>query len=228
MSHDKKHASTELFSSAGSRKTRAHTPVDHRAGGPPIPVVRADRAPAAIAASETLVELLAKEADVRAAAIFVSRHERRVATFLWLGGHGDFAKLQHAWDEHHLEREHREAVEKRDLSMCRVIATAGDATLTPGSHTVLALERLDLSGPKAAEGLNVIERTRPDGFVGAAVFADDDQTHSYLMHRWEHKENVAAFRGSAVANKALGPAGQTGDAYELYELVRTFGPTGPA
>jgi len=237
MSDHKKHARNELFSSEGSRKTRAHTPVDHRAGGPSVPVhasaaqwtaidlvhVRADRAPAAVAASETLVELFAKEAPVQAAAIFVSHHQRRVATFVWLSGHGDFAKMQHAWDAHHLEREHREAVEKRDLSLNRVIGTAGDPTITPGSHTVLAIERLALSGAKAAEALRVIEQTRPDGFVGAAVFGADDGTHCYLMHRWQHKENVAAFRDSAEAVRAIGPVGPTGDAYELYELIRTFG-----
>ncbi|HME81010.1 MAG TPA: hypothetical protein VKF82_02925 [Candidatus Eremiobacteraceae bacterium] len=236
--HHKKHAHSELFSSAGSRKTRAHTPVDHRSGGPSVPVVagptqwtavdlvhvRADRAPSAVAASETLVELLGKEVTVQAAAVFVSRHERRVATLVWLSGHGDYAKLQHAWDAHHLEREHREAVEKRDLSLCRVIATTGDATITPGSHTLLALEKLELSGAKAAEALNLIERTRPAGFVGAAVLGADDGMHSYVMHRWEHKEDLAAFRGSAAALEAIGPIGQTGDPNELYETVRTFGP----
>ncbi len=220
------------------RKTRAHTPVDHRAGGPPLALragatewtavelihVRSNRAPAAVAASETLIELLGKEVDVQAAAIFVSRHERRVATFVWLTGHTAYAKLQHAWDKHHLEREHREAVEKRDLSLCRVAAIAGDPTIEPGSHTVLAIERLGLSASRAAEALNDIARSHPPGFVGAAVFGADDGTHSYLMHRWEHKESLAAFRESAAAAQALGPVGETGDAFELYQPVRTFGP----
>jgi len=220
-----------------SRKTRAHTPVDHRAGGPPLVLragptewtavelihVRSDRADAAIAASETLIELLGKEVNVQAAAIFVSRHKRRVATFVWITGHDAYAKLQHAWDEHHLEREHREAVEKRDLSLCRVTAIAGDPTITPGSHTVLAIERLNLSASRAAEVLTLIEKTRPDGFVGAALFVMDDGLRSYLMHRWDHKESLTAFRESAAAMQTIGPVGQTGDPYELYEPVRTFG-----
>ena len=238
MSSRKKPTRTELFSRMGSRKTRAHTPVDHRAGGPPLALragatqwiavelihVRRNRAPAAIAASETLVELLGKEVVVQAAAIFASRHQRRVATLVWLTGHEAYAKLQHAWDEHHLEREHREAVEKRDLSLCRVTAIAGDPTIQPGSHTVLAIERLSLSASRAAEVLTVIERLRPVGFVGAAVFAENDEVHSYLMHRWEHKESLAAFRQSTAATQTIGPVGQTGDPFELYELVRTFGP----
>src|ERR1700687_554260 len=198
-----------------SRKTRAHTPVDHRAGGPPLTLhagatewtafelipVRSDRAPAAVAASETLIELLGKEVDVKAAAIFVSRHERRVATFVWLTGHGDYAKLQHAWDEHHLEREHREVVEKRDLSLCRVTGLAGDPTIEPGSHTVWALEKFGRTASRAAEALNVIARSHPPGFVGAAVFGADDGTHSYFMHRWEHKESLVAFRESAAVTQ---------------------------
>lgn len=237
MSDHKKSTHNELFAKSGSRKTRAHTPVDHREGGPPLLVragltqwtavelvhVRSDRAPAAIAATETLVELLGKEVDVQAAAIFVSGHERRVATFVWLPGHDAYAKLRSAWDEHHLEREHREAVEKRDLSICRVYATAGDATIKSGSHTVLAIERLGLAPSKVAEVLKVIETSRPRGFVGAAVFGADDATHTYLMHRWEHKEDLAAFR-SGPAARVIGPPGETGDAYETYKPVRTFGP----
>jgi hypothetical protein len=221
-----------------SRKTRAHTPADHRAGGPPLPLragatewtavelihARSDRAEAAIAASETLIELLGKEVDVKAAAIFVSRHKRRVATFVWLTGHDAYAKLQHAWDAHHLEREHREAVEKRDLSLCRVSAVAGDATIEPGAHTVSAIERLSLSAARADEVLNVIAKSHPVGFVGAAVFGADDGTHSYLLHRWEHKESLAALRESSAATKVIGPVGETGDAFEFYQPVRTFGP----
>jgi hypothetical protein len=239
MSNHKKSTHNELFAKSGARKTRAHTPVDHRTGGPPLAVragatawtavelvhVRADRAPAAIAASETLVELLGKEVDVQAAAIFVSGHERRVATFVWLPGHDAYAKLRSAWDEHHLEREHREAVEKRDLSMCRVYATAGDATIQPGSHSVVAIERLAIAPSKVVEVLNVIEKSRPRGFVGAAIFGADDASHTYLMHRWEHKEELAAFRSGPVT-KTIGPVGQTGDAFEHYKPVRTFGPTG--
>lgn len=221
-----------------SRKTRAHAPVDHREGGPPLALragatewtavvlvhVRGDRAHAAVAASETLIELLAKEISERGAAIFVSRHQRRVATFVWLTGHDAFAKLQHAWDEYHLEREHREAVEKRDLSLCRVSAIAGDPTMKPGSHTVWAIEKLSFNASRAAEVLNIVERSRPPGFVGAAVFGADDGTHSYLVHSWEHKESLAAFRESAAATRAIGPVGQTGDAFEFYQPVRTFGP----
>ena len=220
-----------------SRKTRAHTPVDHRAGGPLLPLragatewtavelihVRSDRSYAAIATSETLIEVLGKEVEVKAAAVLVSRHERRIATFVWLNGHDAYAKLQHAWDAHHLEKQHREAVEKRDLSLCRVSAIAGDPTIAPGSHTVFAIERLSLSASRAANVLSVIERSHPAGFVGAAVFGADDGTHSYFMHRWEHKESLAAFRESAAATQTIGPIGETGDAFEFYQPVRTFG-----
>ncbi len=238
MSNHKHRSHEELYSAAGSRKTRAHTPVDHRAGGPALTLhagptewaavelihVRADRAPAAVAASQTLIELLGREVDVRSAAIFVAKHERRVATFVWLTGHEDYSKLRNAWDEHHLEREHREAVEKRDLSICRVNAVAGDPTIRPGTHTVWAIEKLPLSASRAAEVLTVIERSRPAGFVGAVVFGADDGTHSYFGHRWEHKESVESFRGSAAAVQAIGPAGKTGDAFELYQPVWTFAP----
>lgn len=240
MTKHKKPGHTELFGAQGARKTRAHTPVDHRPGGAALLVragptewtavelvhVQADRAPAAVAASETLVELLGKEVSVPAAAVFVSHHQRRVATFVWLGGHDAFAKLKSAWDEHHLEREHREAVEKRDLSLCRVSAIAGDPSIKPGSHTVCAIEKLAMAPARAAEALNVIQKSRPSGFVGAALFGADDGTHSYLMHRWEHKEDLAAFRQSDAATHAIGPAGQTGDAYETYQPIRTFGTLG--
>jgi hypothetical protein len=186
--------------------------------------VRTDRAHAAVTASETLIEMLAKEISERGAAIFVSRHQRRVATFVWLTGHDAFAKFQHAWDEYHLEREHREAVEKHDLSLCRVSAIAGDPAIKPGSHTVWAIEKLGLNASRAAEVLNIVEKSRPSGFVGAAVFGADDGTHSYFMHRWEHKESLAAFRESAAATRAIGPVGETGDAFEFYQPVRTFGP----
>jgi hypothetical protein len=220
------------------RKTRAHTPVDHRVGGPPLTLradstdwtavelvhVRSDRADAAVSASETLIELLGKEVEVRAAAVFVSRHKRRVATFVWLSGHEAYSKLHNAWDEYHLEREHREAVEKRDLSLCRVTAVAGDPEIGPDSHTVLAIEKLNLAAPKAAELFNVIAKARPAGFVGGAVLGADDGLHSYLIHWWEHKESLAAFRESDAARHVVGAVGQTGDPYELYELMRTFGP----
>jgi hypothetical protein len=222
----------------GSRKTRAHTPVDHRVGGPLLTLragptewtavelvhVRSGRADAAVSASETLIELLGKETDVRAAAVLVSRHKRRVATFVWLSGHEAYAKLRNAWDEYHLEREHREAVEKRDLSLCRITAVAGDPEIRPGSRTVLAIERLHQSASKVVELLNVIEKLRPAGFVGAAVLGADDGLYSYLTHWWEHKDSLAAFRKSDAAQHVVGAVGHTGDPYELYELIRTFGP----
>jgi heme-degrading monooxygenase HmoA len=166
--------------------------------------------------------LLNKEINVQAAAIFVSRHQRRVATFVWLTGHDAYAKLRNAWDEYHLQREHREAVEKRDLSLCRVTAVAGDSTISPGAHTVLAIERLDLSASQAAELLNVIVKLRPAGFVGAALLGTDDGFRSYLVHWWDHKESLAEFRESDAAKRVVGAVGQTGDPYELYELIRTF------
>jgi hypothetical protein len=238
MSSHKEHGHHELYAAEGSRKTRAHTPVDHREGGPALTLhagptewaavelihVRADRAPAAVAASQTLIELLDKEVDMRSAAIFVSKHQRRVASFVWLPGHEAYSKLQHAWDEHHLEREHREAMEKRDLSLCRVSAISGDPTIGPGTHTVWAIEKLALNASRAADILMVIEQSRPTGFVGAVLFSADDGTHSYLAHRWEHKESQEAFRGSPAAIQAIGPAGQTGDAFELYQPVWSFAP----
>lgn len=186
--------------------------------------VRSDRAPAAIAASETLIELLGKEIDVRSAAIFVSQHQRRVATFVWLTGHADYAKLQHAWDAHHLEREHREAVEKRDLSLCRVSAIAGEPTIAQGAHTVWAIEKFGFSAARVAVVLNIIERSRPPGFSGAVLLGADDGTHSYLGHCWEHRESLTAFRESEATTRAIGQPGQTGDAFELYQPVRTFAP----
>jgi hypothetical protein len=107
---------------------------------------------------------------------------------------------------------------------CRVTATAGDPTISPGSRTVLAIEKLALAAAKAAEVLNVLAKSRPSGFVGAGLLGADDGIHSYFIHWWEHKESLAAFRESGAATQVIGPIGRVGDPYELYELIRTSGP----
>jgi hypothetical protein len=186
-----------------------HTAVDHRPGGPPIQFatkvwcaidllhVKTERAPAAVAAYETLIEQArTSAAKAQTSAILQSANDRRVLALVEVSGHDAFKHLQAAWDDHHLFAEHRASAEERVVALYQVISTTGDCTLDPASKSVYAFEQF----PTAPQSLQrIIEGVAAaQGFVGALLFGTDDGTKSFAIYRFEHRPQIEALRPSAV------------------------------
>ena len=131
-----------------------HTATDHHAGGPAIVFapgawwaiavvhVTAERADAAIASYETLVEKArTSAARVHEAAILRSQNHRRVIVLLHLDGHEGFRHIGAAWDDHHLVAQRHDVAESRSLTLYRLAANLGDAAIDPASTDALAFEQ---------------------------------------------------------------------------------------
>lgn len=173
-----------------------HTPVDHRPGGPPIqlPVhtwcaidivhVKSDRVDAGLSAYETLIEQARRTPAMKAksAAILRSADRRRVFVLVEVGGHDGFAHLRSAWDDHHLQAEHRTVAESSTLALYRVISATGECALDPQSKDVYAV---------------ATAQTAAEGFRGALLFASDDATKSFAIYRFEHAAQIEGLRPAA-------------------------------
>jgi hypothetical protein len=211
-----------------------HTSTDHRPGGPIIRFapnawwaievahVAAGRAPAGVATYETLIEKARTSAPkVREAGVLRSHNDRRVIALLELDGHEAFRHLTAAWDDHHLFAERHAVAESRSLALYKVAATAGEAALDPTSTDVCAFEHV-LVGAAHLGTLVVLLAAAP-GFVGASIFGTDDDSASAIVYRFTHNDEIAAFRATPEALRALGPAATTGDTFYPVHAVRTFG-----
>jgi hypothetical protein len=186
-----------------------HTAVEHREGGPPIRFpantwcaidmlhTKTERAPAAVSAYETLIELARKSAAKAGdAAILKSVDERRVVALVEVGGHEALKHLQAAWDDHHLYNEHRASAESRALALYQVIAATGDCTFDAASKSVYAFEQFP-TAPQQVEGILPGLASAP-GFLGAQLFGTDDGTKSLAIYRFEHRPQIEALRSNAV------------------------------
>jgi hypothetical protein len=184
-----------------------HTATDHHAGGPAIVFapgawwaiavvhVTAERADAAIASYETLVEKAqTSAARVREAAILCSHNHRRVIVLLHLDGHEGFRHLCAAWDDHHLVAERRDVAESRSLTLYRLATNLGDAAIDPASTDAVAFEQLSAALGRTDSVTNSIA-TAP-GFRGASVLRSDDDSTSAIIYRFAHIEEVRALRAS--------------------------------
>jgi hypothetical protein len=186
---------------------RHHTATDHRAGGPAIVFappawwaiavvhVTAERADAAIASYETLVEKArTSAARVQEAAILRSQNRRRVIALLHLDGHEGFRHLCAAWDDHHLVAERHDVAESRSLTLYSVAANLGDAALDPASTDAVAFEQL----PAGLERVHAVTSSiaAAPGFRGASTLRSDDDSASAIIYRFAHVEEIEAFRAS--------------------------------
>lgn len=197
-----------------------HTDTDHRAGGPAIvgpqaswwaiDVIRvtAERAPAAIASYETLIEKArTSTANVREAAVLRSHDRRRVIALLQLAGHEAFRHLSAAWDDRHLFAERHAVAESRALALYRLDLNIGEAAIDPASTDAYAFEHL----PVAVERMRAVTGTvaSAPGFRGATVFGADDDRACAFLYRFALVAEIEAFR----ANDTLYPV----------HVARTFG-----
>ncbi len=188
---------------------RHHTPVDHRPGGPPIRLpnnawcvvdvlhVKTERAPAAVAAYETLIEQARTSATkAGSSAILKSVNDHRVVALVEVGGHAALAHMQAAWDDHHLFAEHRASAEARALALYQVISSTGDCTLDPASKSVYAFEHFP-SAPQSLQRI-IAGVAAAQGFLGAQLFGTDDGTKSFTIYRFEHRPQIEALRPNAL------------------------------
>jgi heme-degrading monooxygenase HmoA len=209
---------------------RRHTLVDHRTGGSPITFapgawcavevlhVTADRADATISSYETLVERArASIKGVRAAVLFRSHDYRRVIVLVHLEGHEAFRHLAASWDHHHILNERHAVAESRDLALYSLLGVVGEDIIDPESSDAYAFEHV-LRDVERAGG--VIDAGQ--GSLGAHIFAADDRSASVIVYRFEHAEQIEAFRQTPDAQRALGVRGGTGETFALVHPVRTF------
>ena len=210
-----------------------HTPVDHRTGGPAIAFapgtwcaievahLAADRIDAGVAAYETLIERArSSAAKAHAAVVFRAKNGRRVIALVALDGHERFRHLAAAWDDHHLEAQHRAVAESTSLLLYRLAESAGDALLDPASTDAYAFERVSRA-PAAVRGAIAPLASAP-GFRGVSIFGSDDDVASAIVYRFEHAADVTAFRTSAVAIDILGDVGASAETLDAVHPVKTL------
>jgi hypothetical protein len=184
-----------------------HTATDHHAGGPAIVFapgawwaiavvhVTAERADAAIASYETLVEKArTSAARVHEAAILRSQNHRRVIVLLHLDGHEGFRHLGAAWDDHHLVAQRHDVAESRSLTLYRLAANLGGAAIDPASTDALAFEQFsdDLERMQAVTS----SIAAAPGFRGASTLRSDDDTTAAIIYRFANVDEIGAFRAS--------------------------------
>ncbi len=196
-----------------------HTLTDHRPGGPPVVFspaswwaiaivhVAAERADAALASYETLIEKAHTSAvQASEAAVLVSRNRRRVIALLHLNGHEAFGHLSAAWDAHHLVAERHAAAESSSLALYRLATEIGDAALDPASTDGYAFEHVSLGLERARDVLNPVAEAA--GFRSLSIFGRDDDRACALVYRFEHVEEIEALRA--------------GETFYPVHVVRTF------
>lgn len=179
-----------------------HTPADHRPGGPAITFaggswcavqvahVRPDRLPAEIATNETLIEQARRSnAKAKTAAIFRSHDDRRVITFAEISGHDGFRHLRAAWNEHHLQDEHRAVAQSSTLALYQVSGAEEQIEIDPHTHEVYGFEEFS-QPPKAVSAAA--------GLRGALLFASEDGTHAIALYRFEHTAQLQSARPNAT------------------------------
>jgi hypothetical protein len=211
-----------------------HQPTDHRLGGVPVTFavgawcavdivqVKASRNDAGVSSYETLIEQArTSSARVTVAAVLRSVNERRVIALIEIPGHDAFRHLRSAWDDHHLAAKRHDVAESTALALYRVVASAGAASVDPGSHDGYAFERVAI-GPDRAPAIVAAIKTAP-GFSGALVLAADDGSAMVIVYRFAHMAALDAFRESAAAAQVLGPVGADGESISAVQPVRTFG-----
>ncbi|MGB8965647.1 MAG: hypothetical protein WCB99_08400 [Candidatus Cybelea sp.] len=199
---------------------RHHTPTDHRTGGPAtafaqaswwavtVVHVTAQRAAAALASYETLVEQArASTPKSREAALLESHNRRRVMVLLNLDGHEAFRHLTAAWDEHHLLAERHAVDESHSLELYRVVTTGGEAAIDPASTDAYAFEHVPAI--ERIEAL-IADVVAAPGFRGVVIFANDAGAH-IILYRFANAEAIDTLRATPGADRyAVRP-------------VRTFG-----
>ena len=209
-----------------------HTSVDHRPGGPPAAFARgawcaidivhvtAEREDAAVSTYETLIEKAqTSAAKAQAAAVLRSANHRRVIAIIGLEGHNAFAHLASAWDAHHLYAEHHAVAESVALSLYQVKESAGEVSIDPASHDAYAFERTATDAVQVATLIEPLSAAA--GFRGALVLGGDTGGAA-IVYRFEHAEEIDAFRTGAAARKVLGAEGSSGDTEFAVQPVKSF------
>jgi hypothetical protein len=210
-----------------------HTPVDHHPGGPPIEFtvgawcaiviahVKAERIEAALSSYETLIEKArSSSAKARASAIFRSPNKRRVIALITIDGHESFRHIQSAWDDHHLNAEHRDVAESSSLALYRCSASTGEAVIDPASTDAYGFEHVARGPQEVGELIAPIGGAQ--GFRGMLIFGADDATSAAVLYRFAHHEEIDSFRTSGVALNIVGPAGAAAETMHQIHPVKTF------
>ena len=183
--------------------------------------VAAERAPAGVAAYETLVEQARVAAPkAREAAVLESHNRRRVIALLHLDGHEAFRHLTAAWDDHHLFAERHAVAESQSLALYRLVTNVGESTIDPASTDAYAFEHVSL-GAERTRAVTAPIVAAP-GFRGAILFGADGADASAVIYRFAHAEEIEAFRATPEAEHVLGPSGAPGETFYTVHPVRTF------
>ncbi|HEX8807030.1 MAG TPA: hypothetical protein VF741_08770 [Candidatus Aquilonibacter sp.] len=182
-----------------------HTAVNHKPEGSAvqfapnawcaIDVVHAKsgRLDAAVASYETLIEKArTSSANAGASVMLHSLDNHRVIVLVTLDGHGSFAHLKSAWDEHHLHAERHDVAESSTLALYHVVAMLGNVAFDPRAKNVYAVEHVGVDVQKA----RALAQTTAEapGFRGALVFGNDDANASVLVYQFEHASEFAVVK----------------------------------
>jgi hypothetical protein len=182
-----------------------HTAVEHRPGGSPIQFlpnawcaidvvrVKPERADAALASYETLIEKArSSSAKAGASVILRSLDNHRVIVLVTVGGHDAFAHLQSAWDAHHLHTERHDVAELSTLGLYNLAAELGNVTFDAQAKNEFAVEHIGVDVEKARALAQATARA--PGFRGALVFSNDDTNASVLVYQFEHASEFAVVK----------------------------------
>jgi hypothetical protein len=173
-----------------------------------ISPVRKHHSYEAVAKLESLVAAETRRLALPGAVVLRSRDDRHVAAILALpGGHRTFGSLQRTWDF------------GGNLTLCLVTTAAGKVEMDPGSHTIVSLEKSDVSATRAETILPLAAKAR--GFVGAAVLGAEDGKRAYLLYRFAYRVDLDEFRADAPVRAALGAP-----ALARYQIVKTYATDG--
>jgi hypothetical protein len=183
--------------------------------------VAAERAPAGVAAYETLVEQARVAAPkAREAAVLESHNRRRVIALLHLDGHEAFRHLTAAWDDHHLFAERHAVAESQSLALYRLVTNLGESTIDPASTDAYAFEHVSLDAERTRAAAAPI--VAAPGFRGAILFGADGADASAVLYRFAHAEEIEAFRATPEAEHVLGSSRAPGETFYTVRPVRTF------
>lgn len=183
--------------------------------------VRADRVDAWLTSLRTIYSALHDRGITRSIAL-VGFNNRRVLTISAITGAGVFHTMQSAWDAHKMRAERHDIPEERTLDKFHVVFTSGEAIIDDREEYAYAFVSVKVTPaemPRFSASVKAMFAARDglDGLQGAALFANDDDSHEVLFTRWSERGAAAAFAHDARTHVVLPPTAGAGDEAEAYE-----------
>ena len=201
--------------------------------------VRADRQPALMSETVSLVEQVAKEPAFHGALIFRSHNKRRVLLLVGMSDHELYHRivnlrthLPHK-DPGRPERLH-DIAESRDGNVYALHGDIAEMRFELGSHDVMGIDvvRCTHDGQKqVVAGIEQLfeRQAKPDsGVLSALVAASDDGTRVIAMSRFMDHDAYTAFARTPEARQVLAPGlpEATSEDLDTYRLTYVIEPGG--